>query len=222
MFMASWLNTWAIDIGMLGVAKGTMELTIDMVAQDIKTRLIEGGQKRKSALHTLVVGTSDTDMRVMVLREFDPATGTLRFHTDLRSPKVAVIASDPQMSVLAYDSEAKVQIRMRGKGRIECNGPIADKAWGESTPFAKRCYAAESAPSSASAEPVSGLPEWIEGITPTEEQVAQARENFAVLLVSVSEFDWLYLANSGHRRAKIVVGAGSGDGVSASSGWLVP
>ncbi|MXO57397.1 flavin-binding protein [Altererythrobacter gangjinensis] len=199
-----------------------MEMTLDMVAQDIKTRLIEGGKMRKSAFHTLVVGTSDIDLRVMVLREFDPVTGTLRFHTDLRSPKVAAVTNDPQMTVLAYDSEAKVQIRMRGKGRVESSGPIADKAWSEATNFAKRCYLAEAPPSSPSDGPVSGLPDWIEGITPEDAQVAAARENFAVLLVSVREFDWLYLANTGHRRAKIVVRSSSGDGASAATQWLVP
>jgi pyridoxamine 5'-phosphate oxidase len=141
----------------------------------------------------------------------------LRFHTDTRSPKVAAIAADPAMTVLLYDPEAKVQIRARGIGRVETSGGLADAAWAQSTPFAKRCYLAENAPSADSDAAVSGLPEWVEGITPTEEQVAPGRENFAIVLVEVSSFDWLYLASTGHRRARFEF-----DGIQVSSTWLVP
>lgn len=191
--------------------------TIDQVAADIKSRLQDGAKRRKSALHTPVVGTADGHLRVMVLREFDPETHTLRFHTDARSPKCAAISQDPAVSVLAYDAEAKVQIRMRGVGRVESHGPVAEAAWLASTTFARRCYLAESAPSSLAGQPVSGLPDWAEGITPTEDDVAPARDNFAVLLVKVEKFDWLYLANTGHRRAQITPQGGGYSGE-----WLVP
>ena len=194
-----------------------MEMTLDDVKLDIKSRLIDAATRRKSPLHTLIVGTADVDQRVMVLRHFDAESHTLRFHTDARSPKVAAIANNPAVSVLAYDPEAKTQIRMRGTGRIEAVGPIADSAWAESTSFAKRCYLAESAPSDVSEEPTSGLPSWARGITPTDEQVADARVNFAVLLVKVEEFDWLYLDNDGHRRARVRLENGE-----PSATWLVP
>ncbi len=153
-------------------------------------------------MHTPVVGTADGDLRVMVLRAFDLASRTLRFHTDARSPKIAAIKDDPSITVLFYDPEAKVQIRARGIGRVDTNGAVVDAAWDQATPFAKRCYLAESAPGGSCDSPVSGLPDWVEGITPSEAQVAPGRENFAVLLVRVEVFDWLYLANTGHRRAR--------------------
>lgn len=194
-----------------------MIMTLTDIAQDIKTRLIEGGARRKSAFHTLVVGTADNDLRVMVLREFDAGCHTLRFHTDARSPKVAAIADNPSVSVLAYDQDAKIQIRMRGTARVEASGDAADAAWAQSTNFAKRCYLAEAAPSSTSAQPTSGLPEWAEGINPNDEQITVARQNFAILLVDVREFDWLYLANDGHKRARIVLDNGQ-----PKMTWLVP
>lgn len=200
------------------MAKHPMQIDADFVIRSIKQCLEAGASSRKSAMHTPVVGTADGDMRVMVLREFDPGTHTLRFHTDVRSPKVGAIESKPDMHVLAYDPEAKIQIRMRGRGRVERDTPAADAAWDASTNFAKRCYLAESGPSSDSAEPTSGLPQWVEGKNPDDSQVAPARENFAIVLVKVTEFDWLYLANSGHRRAKVTV---SDDGQPSAS-WLVP
>ena len=168
-------------------------------------------------MHTPVVGTADGDLRVMVLRAFDLASRTLRFHTDVRSPKVAAIRGDPSITVLFYDPEAKVQIRARGIGRVNTDDALVDAAWDQATPFAKRCYLAESAPGGSSESAVSGLPDWVEGINPSAAQVAPGRENFAVLLVRIEAFDWLYLANTGHRRARFEVSEERMIG-----NWLVP
>lgn len=196
-----------------------MEMTLADVVQDIKARLLDAGQNRKSPMHTVTVGTADIDLRVMVLRAFYPDTYRLRLHTDVRSPKVKTITRDPRVSVLGYDPSAKVQIRMKGMAKIETIGAVADAAWAEATNFAKRCYLAQQAPSSPAGAPVSGLPDWVEGLNPTDDQILPARENFAVMLVDVQEFDWLYLANSGHRRAKVcLAGADQKPGLT----WLVP
>ena len=191
--------------------------TPDAILATITNDLQRGASSRKSGMHTMVVGTADGDMRVMVLRDYDAATRELRFHTDVRSPKIATMAARPAVHVLAYDPEAKVQIRMRGTARVESAGPVADAAWAESTNFAKRCYLAQAGPGSPADEPTSGLPEWAEGINPDDAQIADARENFAVVLVQVNRFDWLYLANSGHRRAQVVYMDGEPEFT-----WLVP
>lgn len=194
-----------------------MTETLEPILDEIQNHLFQGASRRRSPMHTPVVGTADGDLRVMVLREFDLANRTLRFHTDVRSPKVAAIQDNPGMTVLFYDPEAKVQIRASGTGRVENISPIVDAAWQQATSFAKRCYLAQSAPSGSSDVPVSGLPEWVEGITPTEAQVAPGRANFAVVLVQVQVFDWLHLANTGHRRARFEF---SKEGT--RSNWLVP
>lgn len=191
----------------------------DTILTEVNDRLLQGAASRHSPMHTPVVGTADGDLRVMVLREYDPATRVLRFHTDARSPKVPATANNPLVNILFYDAEARVQIRAKGTGRTETSGPVADAAWAGSTPFAKRCYLSESPPSADSDQPVSGLPEWVEGITPTEEQVAPGRENFAVLLVELNDFDWLHLANSGHRRARFRFASGAS---APEANWLLP
>ncbi|MEP5937443.1 MAG: flavin-binding protein [Erythrobacter sp.] len=196
--------------------------TLDDVRADAEARMIEAGRSRHTPMHTPVVGTGNGDMRVMVLREYDPATRLLRFHTDTRSPKVTAIGVGEQagtpMGVLLYDPAAKIQIRCTGMGRVEVDGAVADAAWAESTNFARRCYLAEDAPGAKSAEAVSGLPEWAVGLNPSEEQVAPARENFAVLLVEAQQLDWLFLSNEGHRRAILTASASGGwDG-----NWVVP
>lgn len=194
-----------------------MDEPLDTILAEIHNQLSYGATHRRSSMHTPVVGTADGNLRVMVLRDFDRATKTLRFHTDARSPKVSAIQRDPAATVLFYDPEQKVQIRAKGVCRVEHAGAVADAAWEESTPFARRCYLAEFDPGAQSDLPVSGLPEWAEGLTPTPAQVAAGRPNFAVLLVKICTLDWLYLANTGHRRARFDLSDGQ-----ATSVWLVP
>lgn len=175
--------------------------TLDEVRREWLGRLARAPRDRKCAMHTPVVVSAPADARVMVLRAFDQAAARLRFHTDARSPKVAAIAADPRMAVLFYDKSAKIQIRVRGLGRVERDGPIADAAWTAGTNFARRCYLGDG-PGSASEVPTSGLPAEFEGAEPDDEQLIPARANFAVLLIDVEEVDWLYLAHTGHVRAQ--------------------
>ena len=190
---------------------------LEPILKEIRDHLKSGAADRRSPLHTPVVGTPDGDLRVMVLRHFDPDALTLRFHTDARSPKVGAIEHDRGVAILFYDPAAKVQIRVRGTGRVERNGAAADAAWAESTPFARRCYLSELAPGASTDVPLSGLPDWVEGVVPAEADLAPARQNFAVIIVEIRAFDWLFLANSGHRRAHFEFANGR-----TKSRWLAP
>ena len=195
-----------------------MELTPEIVIQDIRDCLIRGANSRKSPMHSPVLVTADAQARVLVLRDFDQEAMILRFHTDARSPKVATLAANPAVTILAYDPDAKVQLRMGGTARIERSSEAAQAAWEASNNFARRCYLAEAAPGSLSNIPVSGLPEWADGVLPSDDQIAPARENFAILLVTICEVDWLYLAHGGHRRAHIKLDSPHQPEFS----WLVP
>lgn len=167
---------------------------------DALDRLAEAARDRRSPMHTPAVATPDGELRIMVLRAFDPESGALRFHTDARSPKVAAIGAGSKVGVLFYDRDAGVQIRCRGRGRVEMDGAAVESAWSGSDPYARRCYLGD-APGTASEAPTSGLPDWVEGRKPTEEQLLPARRNFAILLVEIDEIDWYRLSHTGHRRA---------------------
>ena len=138
----------------------------------------------------------------MILRDASRDARTLRFHTDLRSIKAAQVRNNGATSVLFYDMSAKLQIRMSGQTQLLPIGDVADAAWSNSTPFARRCYMAEAAPGLPIAGPSSGLPEWIQGKKPDEAQLADYRQNFSTMLVEIQSVEWLYLANPGHRRAR--------------------
>ena len=188
----------------------------------IEQILAEGAANRNAPAHHPVVANLDDDgapsQRVMILRECNWGKQRLRFHTDRRSAKISQLDHREQMSVLIYDEAAKIQLRLSGTGWTEAAAG-ADEAWQQSTPFARRCYMAQSAPGTISDIPSSGLPSWIEGKKPDEAQLSDARANFAVLYFAFDRIDWLYLANAGHRRAQFRF---DHDNKKWSGEWLVP
>lgn len=178
------------------------DLTLSLA--EAKYMIAGGAKDRRSPAHHPAVASVNSvgipQQRVMILRDVDWPKRALRFHTDSRSSKVSQIAGSSGTSILIYDEPAKVQLRLTGTAHVE-TGEIADLSWQSSTTFARRCYMAEAAPGSISGQPTSGLPKWIEGKQPDESQLIQARENFAALVVTINNIEWLYLANAGHRRA---------------------
>lgn len=174
---------------------------LDDCLTDCRNRLIRAPRDRKTPMHAPVIVTGDVDARVMVLRAFDSAAWALRLHTDARAPKAQVIAADPRVAVLFYDKADKIQIRARGTGAILREGAEVDAAWAASTNFARRCYLGDG-PGAASDAPTSGLPPEFEGVEPDDAQLVPARENFALLKITLTALDWLYLAHSGHVRAQ--------------------
>jgi len=196
----------------------TMFETLDDCLTDCRNRLIRAPRDRKSPMHAPVIVTADVDARVMVLRAFDAQGWRLRLHTDCRAPKAGVIAADPRVAVLFYDKAAKVQIRARGTGAIVRAGAEVDAAWTASTRFARRCYLGDG-PGAASDAPTSGLPPEFEGVEPDEAQLVPARENFALLRITLTALDWLYLAHTGHVRAQFTR---DGDEAAWVGRWVSP
>lgn len=192
--------------------------TLEDVRTDCLNRLIRAPRDRKSPMHAPVIVTGDVDARVMVLRAFDSASGTLRLHTDARSPKAQVIAADPRVAVLFYDKGAKIQIRARGVGEVLTTGPQVDSAWAAGTNFARRCYLGEG-PGAVSDGPTSGLPPEFEGVEPDDSQLIPARDNFALLMITITALDWLFLAHTGHVRAQFTR---AGDGAEWQGRWVSP
>ena len=192
--------------------------TLDACLVDCRDRLIRAPRDRRSPLHTPVIVTSDVDARVMVLRAFDSTAWRLRLHTDARAPKAGIIAADPRVAVLFYDKGAKIQIRARGLADIAREGTEVDSAWSASTNFARRCYLGEG-PGARADAPTSGLPPEFEGVEPDDAQLVPARENFALLRITLTALDWLYLAHTGHVRAQFTRG---GEGDAWQGRWVSP
>ena len=183
--------------------------------------LVRGANDRRSAFHTPCVANVARDgtpeARTVVLRGADPERWELRFHTDVRSGKYTALAASPQISLIAYDPGAKIQLRCRGRAELHHADEVAALAWMKSRPLSRVCYQQSSAPGTPlpSVQDVLG--------SEAERRAGESadelgRENFAVVRILIHEIEWLYLAAAGHRRALFKRGLDGGiDGQ-----WLAP
>lgn len=185
--------------------------------------LARGRKDRHSPMHTLVVASSNQQgapsQRVMVLRSVEIGKRVIRFNSDRRAAKVDQIAKSSLVSVLGYHPEAKIQLRMSGTAEILTDGIDFENAWDQASPYGKRCYLASPGPGQVVKEPSSGLMAELEGVKPTSAQLIPAKQNFAILEITVSHFEWLYLAHTGHRRAAFAWNEQQGDW---DGEWLIP
>ena len=190
---------------------------LDTLFADALARLVQAVRDRNAAMRAPVVVTGDGDARIMVLRAADADLSALRFHTDLRSPKVATIAADPRLTMLAYDPVARVQLRIGGTAQVETLGPVADAAWAAASPLSRRCYLAEAGPGAERETAGSALPPALRDHRPSLAQSEAGRDRFAVIVMRAERLDWLQLARDGGTRAEFVR-----KGTGWQGAWIAP
>lgn len=185
---------------------------------DAAWSLIEQGVKdRRKPAHTPSIATIGLDgrprARVVVLRAGDSASRSLRFHTDVRSAKIAELSQNPSLEMLIYDAQARVQLRLGGRTEIfHYPTTQAIAAWQASLPMSKICYAVMPA-SGALIEAGDGFAlKTIETSQPDD-----GIENFCAVVVHVETIELVYLAQAANRRARF-----SYDGGVMIGAWLVP
>ncbi len=174
--------------------------------------LVRGAADRRVPFHTPAVASAGLDgrpkVRTVVLRHTDSAARTLRFHTDVRTAKVAEFAANPHVQVLAYDPGHKIQLRISGTARVHGDDDYAKSAWARSQPQSQLCYRQDAAPGSTSSDPAAHV-----RLGPHD-----GAANFSAVEILVTEIEWLYLAAQGHRRARF-----SWDDTSVlQATWLAP
>ena len=185
--------------------------TLEETLQVADSILSDAVDNSKTLFHTLVVSSFDgskISSRVMVLREFDINKRIMRFHTDYRAPKIKQFANKSIATVVGYDPNIKVQIKLHGKINVHQNNDISQKAWEASTNRSRKCYSVK-----------GGSSKLIEN--PNEYDIKEydaedGYKNFSVLIFSFDSLEFLYLKRSGHRRA---IHSWDDDLVSS---WLVP
>ena len=177
--------------------------------------LEEGVTDRHSPCHTPSLGTLDAEglptVRTVVLRAVEQEARLLRFHTDLRSHKVAEIAAQPMVALHAYHPGRKIQLRLTGQALIHHGDEVARHAWQASRSFSRLCYGVEPGPGAA----IEAPGDWRQGEDGSVE--AESFQNFGAVLVKVESLEWLYLAARGHRRALYDWRGGA-----LRKSWLVP
>ena len=164
-----------------------------------------------SLFHTPVVSSINGKKvvsRVMVLREFNLANKMMRFHTDYRAAKIKQFTENNNVSVIGYDPDLKIQIKLQGKIIVHHDDEVTELAWKESNGRSKKCYSIKDGSTKEILEPSE--------YDIKDFEVEDGYENFAVLIFNFNSLEFLYLKSSGHRRA---IHRWGND---LKSTWLVP
>jgi len=158
---------------------------------------------------------SEVDGRIVVLRKSDRENNLLQFHTDLRSPKVDILKKNKNASLVFYDKEEKIQLRVKVECEINNQNTTTEESWKKTQHISRRCYLTDSPPGTTSDNPTSGMISKLEDFDYTMEQSEEGYKNFTVIICKIKSIEWLYLAAKGHRRAKF-------DLENNKESWLVP
>ena len=158
---------------------------------------------------------NDFDGRIVVLRKSDQANNLLQFHSDIRSDKIPKLKNNKIASMLFYDKEEKIQVRIKVECSINHNNEITKDSWSKTGHISRKCYLVDNGPGTESTNPTSGLKPELDNFEFTMEQSEEGYKNFTVIQCKIKSIEWLYLAAKGHRRAKF-------DLINNKEYWLVP
>ncbi|MDX1572511.1 MAG: pyridoxamine 5'-phosphate oxidase family protein [Methylophaga sp.] len=174
-----------------------------LIVAKIWTELAAAVVKKDHAWRTPALATSTLNdrptLRTVVLRDVDAEKWQCYFYTDKRSPKCQQILAKPQGELLFWCPILKWQLRAEVDYQLLTSGPVIDKTWSQlsATPAADD-YLSLQPPGSQLHETTAGT--------------ANA-PNFAVIIATISQIDWLALSDNGHQRALL-----NADSIQ----WLVP
>ena len=157
----------------------------------------------------------DFDGRIVVLRKSDQSNSLLQFHSDIRSEKISKLKNNKNASMLFYDKEEKIQVRLKVECIINHNNEITKESWSKTGHISRKCYLVNNGPGTESQNPTSGLKPEFDNYEFTMEQSEEGYKNFTVIQCKIKSIEWLYLAAKGHRRARF-------DLDNNKEYWLVP
>ena len=158
---------------------------------------------------------NDFDGRIVVLRKSDQANSLLQFHSDIRSDKIPKLKNNKIASMLFYDKEEKIQVRIKVECSINHNNEITKESWSKTGHISRKCYLVDNGPGTESTNPTSGLKPELDNFDFTMEQSEEGYKNFSVIQCKIKSIEWLYLASKGHRRARFELD-------NNKEYWLVP
>ena len=155
------------------------------------------------------------DGRIVVLRKSDQSNNLVQYHSDIRSNKIAKLKNNKNASMLFYDKDEKIQVRLKVECTINYNNDVTKESWLKTGHISRKCYLIDNGPGTESDRPTSGLKPELDNFEFTMEQSEIGYKNFTVIQCKIKSMEWLYLAAKGHRRAKF-------DLSTKKEYWMVP
>ena len=151
-----------------------------------------------------ICGNQDNfDGRVVVIRKSDQSNKLIQFHTDIRSDKIKKLKDNNNASMVFYDKEEKIQVRVKVECTINHENEITKQSWLKTGHMSRKCYLVDNGPGTVSSTPTSGLKPELDNFEFTMEQSEKGYKNFIVIQCKIKSLEWLYLAAKGHRRARL-------------------
>jgi len=156
--------------------------------------------------------------RTVVLRGFNRQQRQLTIYTDARSAKVAQLRAQPTCTLVAYQPNPMMQLRLSTNAIVNHNNECTHEAWAV-MPGPNRCnYLTDPYPGSISGQATDGRPVINAESVPTNNENKIAYSHFSVIVFTINELEWLYLPRRGHRRAQFIWDEAN----SLQSDWLIP
>ncbi len=182
-------------------------ITPQEIRDQIWKELRRATQDRHHEWRTPVFATSGlssaVNARTVVLRAVDSKANKLQIYTDARSSKASEIVIQQQAIFVFWSSKLNWQLKVQVKATLVTSGPQIQQTWAQVKQTASaKDYLSSFAPGTS-----------VTSDYQTGEQDQSNSSHFALVNAEIVDMDWLELARSGHRRAKI-----SHD----SWDWLVP
>ena len=156
--------------------------------------------------------------RTVVLRAFNRQQRQLKIYTDVRSEKVAQLRTQPVCTLVAYQPNPMIQLRLKTNAVVNHNNEITRESWAV-MPGPNRCnYLTDPNPGSISEKATDGRPIINAESVPTNDENEIAYSHFSVIVFAINELEWLYLPRRWHRRAQFIWDRTK----SLQSNWLIP
>ena len=184
--------------------------TLIDLERDSWQQLVLATQEKKdenlgSSFRTMTVATNThdgADARTVVLRKVDEVRRYIWFHTDARARKVMQCEAYPNATLLLWDAEQQVQLRLMTETRLHTDDYVADEQWRDLWVGSRKTYLSERVPGSEQPDPYPGFPVNLGESLPTEADSEAGRKNFAVIECRVLSMEYLHLSRNGQTRAK--------------------
>jgi pyridoxamine 5'-phosphate oxidase len=155
------------------------------------------GRSPLTLMQAATVGLDGSpQVRTIVLRKANEASSSISFVSDARSPKVAELIRDPRISLVGYDPEANVQIRLNGQALIQAKGPETRAAWNTFQDHTLMLFRKPLAAGTPIQFPAEGHVK----STGEPPQGHDGYENLALIEVSLTCLEWLDVSGQDHER----------------------
>ncbi|WHO73088.1 pyridoxamine 5'-phosphate oxidase family protein [Rhizobium sp. BT03] len=152
--------------------------------------------------------------RMVVLRRADGPSRVLEFHTDSRSPKWLELSANPNVTILGFSTQTRLQFRLQGMVELHAAGSdLANAAWDRLSTWTRTTYTGGPPGDECASDVID------EAVLPKPADQAEGKPHFGLLIFRARTLDWFELRRQGNRRALLTYDE---TGALAACRWVNP